>query len=136
MNAWSILEIDITTNLSDIKKAYAKKIKKCKPEIDPQGFQLARQAYEVALKHAAGVVVNFEINDQATMDQQNQNSSSQPMESIIDKAFRLLNALQKSEEDAIKLFEELKQQGTFDNLDEAEQFQNTLAIHLLLFVPL
>lgn len=49
---WSMLGIDATTELSIIKRAYAKKIKEYHPEDDPQGFQRLRQAYEAALKWA------------------------------------------------------------------------------------
>lgn len=52
MEHWQILEIEATSELAKIKKAYAKKIKLCHPEDDPDGFQILRMAYETALEEA------------------------------------------------------------------------------------
>jgi len=43
---WSTLEIEPTDDKRSIKKAYAKKLKFCKPEKDPEGFKKLREAYE------------------------------------------------------------------------------------------
>lgn len=139
MNIWTILEIEMTKDLDVIKKAYVKKIKKCKPEIDPEGFQLLRSAYEIAQQYAAGneVVHNLE---ERNIDKQlkDNNQSSQNMsfaKDPVDMAFYLLDVLIKNEQDAIKLFKEFENEGLFDNLEFSHQFQKALAINLLPITP-
>ncbi|MBB5017216.1 hypothetical protein HNQ59_000478 [Chitinivorax tropicus] len=48
MTAWQILGIDPTPDLREIKRAYAKRLKVTRPDDDPQGFQLLRDAYDWA----------------------------------------------------------------------------------------
>lgn len=52
MNIWDVLEIEATTEVSAIKKAYARKLKIYHPEDDPEGYQRLREAYDSALKYA------------------------------------------------------------------------------------
>ena len=52
MNPWEILGIPTTTDVSSIKKAYAKKLKHCRPDEDAEAFQQLREAYQVALAYA------------------------------------------------------------------------------------
>lgn len=49
---WDILEIDPTSERRTIKRAYAKALKQCNPEDDPEGFSRLRHAYEMALEAA------------------------------------------------------------------------------------
>lgn len=49
MNFWSILGIQPTNNLKDIKRAYAKQSKVYHPEDDPENFQRLQKAYQEAL---------------------------------------------------------------------------------------
>lgn len=51
MNFWNILCIDPTDNVSIVKKAYAKQLKLHNPEVDPEGYQKLREAYDYALKY-------------------------------------------------------------------------------------
>ncbi|MFF0827262.1 tetratricopeptide repeat protein [Brevibacillus sp. NPDC003359] len=51
MGIWEILGIEPTDNPAQIKKAYAKKLKVHNPEVDPEGFQRLREAYDLALKY-------------------------------------------------------------------------------------
>lgn len=50
MTIWETLGVSATTNTSEIKKAYAKKLKQHHPESDPEGFQRLREAYVQALE--------------------------------------------------------------------------------------
>ncbi|SHK78387.1 hypothetical protein SAMN02745163_04452, partial [Clostridium cavendishii DSM 21758] len=52
MEIWDILDLEPTTKTSDIKKAYAKKLKIHHPEDDPEGYQRLREAYDTAIKYA------------------------------------------------------------------------------------
>ncbi|PAE88593.1 DUF1266 domain-containing protein [Shouchella clausii] len=58
MTAWETLEIEPTDNLTAIKKAYAKGLKKHHPEEDPEGYQQLREAYDFAMKQAKQGIVH------------------------------------------------------------------------------
>lgn len=49
MNPWEILGIDATSDKKLIKHAYAKALKKCNPEVNPEDFMQLRSAYEFIL---------------------------------------------------------------------------------------
>ncbi len=42
MNIWGILGIEPTKEIAQIKKAYARQLKRYHPEDDPKGFQRLR----------------------------------------------------------------------------------------------
>ncbi|GIO31555.1 MULTISPECIES: J domain-containing protein [Paenibacillus] len=52
MNIWSILGIEPTDDIAQIRKAYASMLKKHHPEDDPAGYQRLREAFDEALKLA------------------------------------------------------------------------------------
>lgn len=52
VNQWSILGIEVTTDISKIKAAYAKKAKLVHPEEYPEEFQELQKAYKSAMKYA------------------------------------------------------------------------------------
>ncbi|WP_145577569.1 J domain-containing protein [Yersinia mollaretii] len=52
MSIWSILDISPTTNLSDIKRAYATQLKQHRPDSDPTGYQQLREAFDDARHYA------------------------------------------------------------------------------------
>jgi hypothetical protein len=131
MNIWQVLEIESTTDQNQIKQAYVKKIKKCKPEIDPEGFKLLRQSYEIALKHAAGLSINIELENDISVQQQTQ-STIHKIESDPEQAvFQLLNTLSNDQQSAVDMIDDFKKKGFFDNLEYSEEFQKILAMHLL-----
>lgn len=71
---WKLLNIEPTTEIRQIKKAYAKKLKLCSPEDNPVQFQILRQVYERVLhyaEHAAYAklsVDTFDSEDAASED--------------------------------------------------------------------
>ncbi|MBT7444558.1 MAG: hypothetical protein HN790_11420 [Methylococcales bacterium] len=46
--AWHRLGIEPTSDLKVIKRAYAKQLKCCRPDEDPEGFQALRSAFDIA----------------------------------------------------------------------------------------
>ena len=62
MDIWEILGIDETTDEREIKRAYAKMLAKHHPEDEPEKFQEIKEAYDMALKHAKGLVKLAEFN--------------------------------------------------------------------------
>ncbi|MFS0918986.1 tetratricopeptide repeat protein [Brevibacillus sp. 179-C 1.1 NHS] len=63
MGIWEILGIEPTDNPAQIKKAYAKKLKIHNPEVDPEGFQRLREAYDLALKYTRNTNRNRYIEE-------------------------------------------------------------------------
>ena len=51
---WQQLGIEPTEDLREIKRAYARRLKQCQPEDDPDGFQRLRAAYETVLRELEG----------------------------------------------------------------------------------
>ncbi|MDQ0233152.1 J domain-containing protein [Metabacillus malikii] len=75
MNPWGILDIEPTDDTSQIKKAYAKKLKQHHPEDDPEGYQRLREAYDYIMKQqkknsnrapSKAYKMNAEANTQST----------------------------------------------------------------------
>ncbi|ORM76525.1 hypothetical protein HA44_15365 [Mixta gaviniae] len=53
MNSWQILGIEPTGDETAIRRAYARQLKTCRPDSDPEGYQRLREAFEWA-KSSAG----------------------------------------------------------------------------------
>jgi hypothetical protein len=83
MDCWERLAIDATSNTKDIKRAYAKQLKQCHPEDQPEEFQTLNLAYKEALQLAKGNITRPEPeilqvdldreNEQAPTDNHNDN---------------------------------------------------------------
>jgi len=54
MDLWQILGVEPSHDKRTIRRAYAKRVKQCHPEDDPEGFKRLREAYEWALEWAEG----------------------------------------------------------------------------------
>ena len=52
MEIWEKLGIEPTTDLSEIKTAYAAKAKQYHPEENPEEFQALQKAYKIAAQYA------------------------------------------------------------------------------------
>lgn len=49
---WKVLELEPgTASLQDVKRSYARLLKNCRPDRDPEGFMRLRAAYEAAQNH-------------------------------------------------------------------------------------
>ncbi|WP_019535064.1 J domain-containing protein [Paenibacillus ginsengihumi] len=60
---WKILGIDPTEDQSQIRKAYARMLKKYHPEDDPEGYQRLREAFDEAMRLAKQGLVFFDDDD-------------------------------------------------------------------------
>lgn len=67
MNCWHTLGIDPTSNVRDIKRAYAALLKQTRPDEDPEGFQQLHRAYKDACEEAK--YIQYEESDDLTDDE-------------------------------------------------------------------
>ena len=63
MNPWKVLSIESTVDLRAIKRAYAVQLKQHKPDVDPEGYQRVRDAFDLAKR-----IARDEASRQAGMD--------------------------------------------------------------------
>ncbi len=78
MAIWEILGIEPTDNPAQIKKAYAKKLKVHNPEVDPEGFQRLREAYDLALKYTRNTKRNRMIEETSDHESEEESVPLQP----------------------------------------------------------
>lgn len=62
LSIWQVLALEPTNDVRQIKRAYAKALKQCRPEDDAERFQRLRWAYEWALHHANQVPTPVQEN--------------------------------------------------------------------------
>ncbi|WP_106421871.1 J domain-containing protein, partial [Escherichia coli] len=67
-NCWKILDIEETTDVDIIRRAYLALLPSFHPETDPQGFKQLRQAYEEALRIAQSPAKEVAIKWSAAPD--------------------------------------------------------------------
>lgn len=81
MNCWQILQLEPTTDIRAIKKAYAVLLKQNKPDENPAGFQQLHAAYRQALdwadEHADAVPVRSAAPDPVTITATITNASTE-----------------------------------------------------------
>jgi len=61
-NIWELLGIEATGDLKAIKKAYAARLKRTRPDDDADAYQTLRQAYEAALAQARWIGASEQAN--------------------------------------------------------------------------
>ena len=60
MSIWQTLDIAPTRDESEIRRAYARRLKACRPDRDPAGYQALREAFDEAKQWASNDVVFVE----------------------------------------------------------------------------
>lgn len=80
MSCWEVLGIEPTSDLRALKRAYAKKLKRHKPDQDPEGFKQLRSAYEQAQYEAQDLAV--EVQEQEVECLQSEPSLSENTTSL------------------------------------------------------
>ncbi|MAD74708.1 MAG: hypothetical protein CML20_07955 [Rheinheimera sp.] len=65
MSVWDVLKIQQTNEIGKIKTAYAKELKNCQPDKDPEGFQVLHQAYKAALHLVQKAASEVNKNDRS-----------------------------------------------------------------------
>ena len=63
MDCWHVLSIEPTSDLYQIKLAYTEKLKKTKPDVDPEGFKRLHAAYKEASQLAPYINVEEQEDD-------------------------------------------------------------------------
>ncbi|MBT7408965.1 MAG: J domain-containing protein [Methylococcales bacterium] len=69
LNFWDILNIRSTTDIKQIKRAYAKQLKTCRPDDDAQAYQQLRKAFDLAKKWIKQQQANNNTSDYDTIEQ-------------------------------------------------------------------
>lgn len=65
---WSVLGIEPTQDLSEIKRAYARQLKNTRPDQDPQGYQRLREAFDAAKNQGNEDVLSDVVTKSARPD--------------------------------------------------------------------
>ena len=110
MNFWSVLEINPSEDVSIIKKAYAKKLKKHHPEDDPEGYQMLREAYDSALRHAKRRQLNKVEKTDAALEE---NHKTEP-QNIIQPSLNLIEYCEDENIDLLNNSNNLPKDYIFD----------------------
>jgi hypothetical protein len=80
-SCWEVLDIVQTTDLKQIRFAYASKLKNTRPDEKPSEFQQLHQAYKYALNHAKHVIFEQEQQESKNTQKADTNNISTESES-------------------------------------------------------
>lgn len=67
MDCWTVLQLADDADERTIKRSYARQLKNCRPDDDPEGFQRLREAYEEALRYARWHADNEEDEEETAV---------------------------------------------------------------------
>lgn len=101
MSHWQLLAIEPTSDKKTIKRAYAKLLKKTRPDQDPEAFSALHNAYQVALDEAAsGKTDSTEANTvtELSTHQVQEESSTEPTS----RGFAFVSIAKDQQENAFK----------------------------------
>ena len=149
MSIWSVLGIEPTDDLSDIKRAYARKLKTARPDRDPQGYQRLRDAFEGA-KLAAEIsaqnnfIEEFEATEDATSSPWKMQIHVEPLTQntpvintsleqeirLTDTVTDIINGLMDDETEGLKRLRSTLSGDVLQNLRLREVFSQELAAQL------
>ncbi len=115
---WESLGIESTTEVRVIKKAYAKKLKLTNPEEDPVGFQLLKEAKELAIAAAK----NQQLEAEAILNSQSQFSGS---------TFHIVDSLYEIPQETHKKYEAPEAETLLVRLNQCFQNESLNELALL-----
>lgn len=78
MNIWEILGIEKTTDLNEIKKAYAHRAKQWHPEEYPEEFQRLQKAYKIARAYAKTGEINIPVEQEESQQEETKPGEMKP----------------------------------------------------------
>lgn len=137
LNPWAELGIEQTADRSTLRQAYAARLKQVRPEVDPEGFQRLRIAYEEALRLGQGVAEQPSSNGESAAPPVPQTAADpevevSPAPPIFQTAVEVLERLLKASthEHAKLLAAELSQEGR-ETLDFQASLQRAFSRLLL-----
>lgn len=134
---WDILEIKKSADKNEIRKAYARLLKSKNPEDDPEGFKILREAYEQAIKSAAGKtkkvsnlktdINTINLTPVVDHDIQPDKDSFVKLDALIKKLASMLkneNVLDNSE--ILMVFDQIINHPSFEHLDRRADYERKI----------
>lgn len=108
MNCWEILGIAPTDNERDIKRAYAKLLRDCHPEDEPEKFQSLNEAYQAALNYDFSESHDKHQGLEHTTDNPGNNSSGEVLNDD-EQGSQWITALEPETEQEVYLKDKIEQ---------------------------
>lgn len=149
MSIWSVLGIEPTDDLSDIKRAYARKLKTTRPDQDPLGYQRLREAFEGAKQEAEisaqnDFIEEFEATEDASSSPWKMQIHVEPLTEnapvidtslaqeirLTDTVTDIINGLMDDETEGLKRLRSTLSGDVVHNLRLREVFSQELAAQL------
>ena len=107
-NIWQILGISYTTDINEIKQAYARRAKECHPEEHPEEFNRLQKAYKSAVQIAKSRKAYEKAREEA--EKKAAAASAQRVESAKEAGEALLEQIEEPVEEAVEeLLEQIEE---------------------------